>query len=123
MSGPAQPAACPVDGWLAAWLRAGLDHDDFWRRTPRELAVILEAALARARDAHDLARQRLHEAARLVAFAMHDPKSMPGFEASAPVSAAGPGPARSDAIDQLRVRGWFISAALRGPAAQEDADR
>lgn len=50
---------------------------------------------------------RNHELARLVSFAFHEPKKFPDFE---PTMAA-PKREVSSAVDEARVRGFFIGLA------------
>lgn len=83
---------------------------------------MLEAALGRARDAHELARAVAHETAQLVAFAFHAPRKMPAFqpagrrERAAAQAPAGP---RGTAADDARVRAFFIGLALSGGPDQQ----
>ena len=68
---------------LEAWLSAGQPYAAFWDMTPREITTVLRGV--HKRDQAEIERQRFvaHELANLVAYAFHDPKSMPKY---APIS-------------------------------------
>ncbi|WP_276946663.1 hypothetical protein [Haematobacter massiliensis] len=101
---------------LSAWLRAGLDYDAFWLRTPREITTILTAREEWVRGEHDRQRSVAYELAGLIAFAMHEPKKLPKFEPTPKPVARAEG--RSDWIDHERLRGWFVAQGAR-PSQKE----
>ncbi|WP_408635470.1 hypothetical protein [Pontibaca salina] len=68
-----------------------------------------------ARRIEEIDRQRFmhHEAARLMAYAFHDPGKMPEFKS---IKAPEKKPKVSDEADQARVRGFFMGLAMRASA-------
>ena len=62
------------------------------------------------RDAHDRARAVAYEQAGWVAFAFHDPQKMPAF---VPLDQATDARETQAAVDDAKVRGWFISMSMR----------
>lgn len=94
---------------LGQWCAAGLPYADFWPLTFSEIIIILDGDVKRRTRDHDDARARNYELAHLIAFAHHDPKNMPKFEASGAEVKE-----ESDALAQAQVRGFFIAAALKG---------
>lgn len=104
-----------IERWLSSWLRAGLDYEAFWHRTPREVEIILDAAVERARDRHEMRRAVSYELARLMAFAVHEPKNMPDLSPLAwRRGERRDETPKSNEADQARVRAWFIAMALQG---------
>lgn len=93
---------------MSDWLAAGLEYDLFWRVRPGEMATILRGRHAFIRAEHERRRMAAYEQARWVAFAFHDPKHMPDFE---PLGTSR-GAAQA-AVNDAKVRGWFISMAMR----------
>lgn len=58
---------------------------------------------------YDESRYLNFELAQLVAFAYHDPKNMPSFSTSADDASEA-----KSAVDEAKVRGFFISMAMKG---------
>lgn len=69
--------------------------------------VVLDGEHKRRTREHDDARARNYELAGLISFAHHDPKKMPKFQATGEAAKA-----KSDAVDQAKVRGYLIGLAL-----------
>lgn len=100
---------------LGQWCAAGLAYADYWPLTFSEIFIILEGERTRRLRDHDEARARNFELAALISFAHHDPKNMPTFKSSQ--QADKPQAPADDAVDQARVRGFFIGMAMKGKAA------
>lgn len=102
------------------WLKAGLEYDLFWRVTPYEMAQILRGRHAAILDEQDRLRMVAYEQARWLAFAINDPTHMPKFQALAQareghaLAGAHKGHASAQAaVDEAKVRGWFIKMSMR----------
>lgn len=95
------------------WLSAGRDYELFWRLTPAEISILLDADRARlATDAQRVSAAS-HELAHLIAFAFHDPKNIPAFGRD--IGPAGePKKEVSTEVDDVRVRAFFIGMSHAG---------
>jgi hypothetical protein len=96
---------------LNAWLGAGQDYGAFWDLTPREALAVLRGGEAKRKAEFSVSRALNHHLAGLVAFAFHDPKNIPQFEA-----AAAPSEVARD-VDHERARGALIALALQSRAS------
>lgn len=90
----------------------GRDYDHFWRLTPAEIVLILDADVERRNHIIETSRAANHELAHWIGIAFHDPKNFPKLK---PLTIK-PKTETSSAIDDARVRAYFIGASLRSGA-------
>lgn len=93
------------------WLKVGLPYDEYWTRTPHEMAVILRGRNEAILAEFDRQRAVAYEQAQWFAIAVNDPRKLPAFE-----TRSRPEPER-DVIDQqvanAKLRGWFMARSRR----------
>lgn len=92
---------------LGQWCAAGLAYERFWPLTFAEIEIILRGEYKKQLRDHDEARVRNYELAQWISYAHHNPSKMPKFSTSYQDDKA-----KSDAVAQERVRGWFVAMAL-----------
>jgi hypothetical protein len=87
---------------------SGQPPNDFWDRTVPEARFIIRACGRRIEAEHERQRALAHEAAQLTALAFHAPGKIPDYKPIRQPRVSGPTEA-----DDARLRGFFISLALR----------